>query len=119
MTIALDECGYRFLTGHRIRLSISTAYWPMIMPPPEAVTATISLGEHSSLSLPIRQNNDSITVEEPEDLSPLPEYVCHQQPSHNRTVEYDLQNRLTHYKVIDDTGEYEMPETRHAISPYL
>jgi predicted acyl esterase len=32
--LVLDACGYRFGVGHRIRLSLSTAYWPMILPPP-------------------------------------------------------------------------------------
>src|SRR5687768_18532190 len=35
---ALDAAGYRFRPGHRIRLAISTAYWPMIVPPATAVT---------------------------------------------------------------------------------
>jgi hypothetical protein len=110
VAITLDECGYKFLAGHRIRLSISTAYWPMIMPSPELVTAIITLGQHSTLSLPIRQIDDAITIEEPEDLNPLPGYVSHQQASHNREVKYDLQQGLTHYKVFDDTGEHEEPE---------
>ncbi|MGO8658178.1 CocE/NonD family hydrolase C-terminal non-catalytic domain-containing protein, partial [Rhizobium ruizarguesonis] len=33
--LVLDACGYRFRKGHRIRLSLSTAYWPMILPPPD------------------------------------------------------------------------------------
>lgn len=32
--IVLDAAGYRFRAGHRIRLSISTSYWPLILPPP-------------------------------------------------------------------------------------
>ena len=115
--IELDECGYRFIAGHKIRLSISTAYWPMIMPPPEAVTAQIELGATSSLTLPVRPGGDQIDIPEPADPNPLPEYVCHQPPQHRRTVERDLQNNLTHYKVFDDTGEYQINghqmRTRH------
>lgn len=58
----LDECGYRFLPGHKIRLAISTAYWPMVMPPPERVTTTIMLGEHTCLTLPLYHGDNSIEI---------------------------------------------------------
>ncbi len=117
VVVLLDHCGYKFLAGHRIRVSISTAYWPMIMPPPEVVTASINLGESCFISLPVLLKDHAITIPEPTGPCPLPAYACHQEPSHRRTVERDLQNNLTHYKVFDDTGEHEEPRhgmrTRH------
>ena len=107
--IELDECGYRFLEGHKIRLSISTSYWPMIIPPPEIVTATISLGTDTSIALPVRSRNDQIDVAEPENPDPLPQYTCHSPPQSRRWIERDLQTGETHYHVINDTGEEEMP----------
>ena len=47
ITIKLNHCAYRFLPKHRLRIALSTAYWPMIMPPPNVVTATISTGSDS------------------------------------------------------------------------
>jgi len=47
----LNVCGHRFLAGHRIRLSIASAYWPLIWPAPYAATLTVRTGE-SALSLP-------------------------------------------------------------------
>ncbi len=32
--VQLNATGYRFLPGHRIRLSIASAYWPAIWPSP-------------------------------------------------------------------------------------
>ena len=46
----------------------------------------------------------------PENGSPLPEYRCYLEPDHRRTVEKDLQNNRTCYRVFDDTGEYEIPK---------
>jgi predicted acyl esterase len=109
VTIVLDECGYRFLPGHRLRIAISTAYWPMISPPPEAVTATITLGQNTELSIPVRQGGDRFDVAAPDDPNPLADYRCISEPAHRRTVERDLQQNLTHYRVFDDTGEYETP----------
>ena len=50
----LNLCGHRFLPGHRIRLAIATAYWPMIWPAPDAATLTVRTGE-SQLALPVMQ----------------------------------------------------------------
>ena len=70
--LVLDECGYQFVPGHKIRVAVSTAYWPMVMPAPETVTATIVLGENSSITLPLRKGGGSYDVPKPENKNPLP-----------------------------------------------
>jgi putative CocE/NonD family hydrolase len=107
ISIDLNECGYHFAPGHRIRVSLSTAYWPMIVPPPEVVTATVELAGSSFLSLPIRPGGDLIQLREPSNPDPLPQYRCHGEPSYRRTVEKDLHGNCTHFRVFDDTGDYE------------
>src|SRR5262249_21780201 len=42
--IQLNDAGSVFPTGHRVRLALSTAYWPMIWPAPERATLLISGG---------------------------------------------------------------------------
>src|SRR5262249_11208580 len=49
--LELNEAGAVFPAGHKVRLAISTAYWPMIWPSPEIVTLTIFAG---ALDLPRR-----------------------------------------------------------------
>ena len=49
--IVLNDAGSVFPAGHRIRVAISTTYWPMIWPPPENATVTVFGG---SLELPVR-----------------------------------------------------------------
>jgi hypothetical protein len=51
--IALKVAGHRFKAGHRIRLAISTAYWPLIWPSRDAATLSVLTGE-SRLTLPVR-----------------------------------------------------------------
>lgn len=75
--IDLNECGYQFLPGHKVRVALSTNYWPMIMPPPKLVTAKIMMGPDASITLPVRFGGDSIQVDEPENHDPLPEYKIH------------------------------------------
>ncbi len=51
--VQLNDTAYAFLPGHRLRLAISTDYWPMVWPSPEPVTLTVH-GDGSSLELPVR-----------------------------------------------------------------
>ena len=105
--LLLDECGYRFPENHKLRISISTAYWPMVMPPPAVVTASIKPGQASFLELPVRQGNDCIKPAEP-DADPRPDYKYYCQPDYARSVEKDLQRNMTHFQVYDDTGDYQV-----------
>ena len=59
--ITLNACGHRFVPGHRIRLSLATAYWPIIWPAPYAATLTLRTGT-SVLELPVRQRTDEPKV---------------------------------------------------------
>lgn len=51
--IELNMLGHRFTAGHRLRVSISTAYWPLIWPSPERTTLTVHTAA-TQLSLPAR-----------------------------------------------------------------
>ena len=62
--IQLNDAGSVFPAGHRIRLAISTAYWPMIWPAPERATLLISGG---TLELPVRAPRPTDAL-----LNPLP-----------------------------------------------
>lgn len=115
--IELNECGYRFMRGHKMRVAISTNYWPMIMPPPESVIATIKLGPDAAISLPVRAGADVYEMPEPDDENPLPPYEMHAPEFSRRWIERDFQTGESHYRVIDDSGEIEVPghgmRTRH------
>ena len=50
--LKLNDCGYVFAPGHRVRLALSTAYWPLIWPAPERATLTLRLP--GALILPVR-----------------------------------------------------------------
>jgi predicted acyl esterase len=51
--VRLNEAAHRFGAGRRIRLAVSTSFWPIIWPSPEPVTLTLHTAE-SRLQLPIR-----------------------------------------------------------------
>jgi predicted acyl esterase len=50
--VAMTEAAHVFAPGRRLRISVSTCYWPMIWPSPEAATLTISAGK-SQVDLPV------------------------------------------------------------------
>jgi predicted acyl esterase len=60
----LNDAGAVFPAGHRIRLALSTSYWPLLWPTPETATLTIHGG---SLDLPIRRPPSA-----PETVRPFP-----------------------------------------------
>ncbi len=43
--IALNECAHRLRIGHRLRLAVSTSYWPVIWPAPTAAEVTLHLAQ--------------------------------------------------------------------------
>jgi uncharacterized protein len=108
--LTLDACGYRFEPGHRIRLSLSTAYWPMILPPPTDATLDIDLGA-IELMLPVLGEAEQIAMKEPENPSPLPTYIEHAPSETLRSVMRDLSHARTEYRIHEDTGLHEHPDT--------
>jgi uncharacterized protein len=70
--IKLNALGHRFAAGHRLRLAISTAYWPLIWPTPERATLTVHTGG-TKLELPVRapQSLDGTNPFPPPESAPL------------------------------------------------
>lgn len=103
LAIELDACGYRFSPGHRIRLSISTAYWPTILPAPYDAAFDIDLSS-VKLSLPLIGAHERIDVATPANPDPLPKYEAVEPGEKRRWIERDLQTGVTRYHVVDDGG---------------
>ena len=51
VSFSLDQIAYRLPAGHRLRVAISTAYWPFIWPSPEPMTLRLRDGR---VELPLR-----------------------------------------------------------------
>ncbi|MFF3639637.1 CocE/NonD family hydrolase [Streptomyces sp. NPDC002564] len=72
VTFELNGIGHTFPPGHRIRLAVSSAYWPWIWPQADSVGFTLEpVG--SSLELPVREGDldPSITFGPPEQSEPM------------------------------------------------
>ncbi|MBO3760915.1 CocE/NonD family hydrolase [Ciceribacter sp. L1K22] len=110
ITVTLDACGYRFRAGHRIRLALSTSYWPMILPPPSDPGLTIDTAS-LELKMPELGDHRDITVREPDDPNPLPTYIEHEPSETVREVIRNLSENTTTYHILEDTGLSEHPGT--------
>lgn len=69
----LNAIGYAFPAGHRIRLGVSSAYWPWIWPQPGSEAGFTLEPIGSVLELPVRatESDPSVAFEEPEQFAPL------------------------------------------------
>jgi len=104
--IQLKVTGYAFPPGHRLRIALSTTYWPMTWPSPEAATLTVYAGE-SLLSLPARppQANDlKLAPFEPaEAAAPRPSTPL-RPGSFERRITHDIGSGTTTAIMLDDYG---------------
>jgi putative CocE/NonD family hydrolase len=93
VTVRLDAIGQRIPAGHRLRVAISTAYWPWAWPSPEPATLTVFAGPESRLRLPVRPPRDSDAAlapfPEPEWSAPLEQDLLRSDPT-SRTLRRDL-----------------------------
>ena len=102
--IQLNDTGYAFAAGHRIRLALSTTYWPIIWPSPEPVSLTILTG---TLALPVRPRSDADAAlpafSPPEMSAPEPRTVV-RPGGRDRSVHRDNVTGQTSFTMADDDG---------------
>ncbi|SMG41881.1 CocE/NonD family hydrolase [Agreia pratensis] len=91
--VALVSTGHRFPAGHRLRIAVSSAYWPWVWPHPVEATLTLQ-PERSRVSLPVwtRATDDGVAFDPPEHAEPL---AIHRLPNSSelpqRSVSYDVE----------------------------
>lgn len=104
----------RFDKGHRIRLSLSPSYFPMIWPSPEPVTLTVHVGR-TTLELPVRDpaatqdDGDLRAFDEPE-AGPSPEIERLAGSNAGWRLVNDLGSGRTTIEVRDGSGCYRLME---------
>ncbi|MFD5267299.1 CocE/NonD family hydrolase [Streptomyces sp. NPDC058335] len=73
VVLDLAPVGHAFPPGHRIRLAVSSAYWPWVWPEPESAAGFTVDPAGSALELParVREADAGVAFEEPEQAPPL------------------------------------------------
>jgi uncharacterized protein len=105
ITLDLDHIAYRLPKGHKLRVAISSAYWPLIWPSPDTAELTLSNG---TLDLPVRitAQGDEWSFPPVEDEPPWQTKTL-RKASNSRRTETDLNTGLTHLIIEDDFGKVE------------
>ncbi|MDE3720455.1 CocE/NonD family hydrolase [Nocardiopsis sp. N85] len=105
--VVLNGVAQAFPAGHRIRLSVSTSYWPLAWPPPRPFLLTVH-PENSTLTLPVRpvptgEEPDPRPFEEPEST---PEIATsrHETPEHSWSVHRDMVDTRSSLEIVKDGG---------------
>ncbi|HXV26035.1 MAG TPA: CocE/NonD family hydrolase [Alphaproteobacteria bacterium] len=106
--VQLNDIAHSFKPGHRIRLTLSTSYWPTAFPMPEPVLMTLFTGV-SSLELPVRlprkEDQELKDFPPPEGAPPLAETTLREHAT-KRLVERDLATDECVFTRHEDTGTY-------------
>ena len=73
--VELNECAHRVRAGHRLRLAVSTSYWPVVWPAPVPAAVTLKLAG-CRLILPERRAADEIDPAAPGAPSDFPVHAA-------------------------------------------
>ncbi len=94
--VQLNDIAHSFAPGSRIRIAVSTAFWPIVWPSPSPVTLVVFTGV-STLSLPARQPRSSDAQ-----ARPLP--PPRQSAAHPTSVLVEAEPGFIGFKIDLETG---------------
>lgn len=94
LPVQLVATGHRFAAGHRLRIAVSSSYWPWVWPHGTEATLTVD-PTTSEVCLPVwtRDTDDDVRFDEPERSAPLAiERVAPTERLPQRTVTHDVES---------------------------
>ena len=102
LALQLDDIAYSVKPGNRLRVAISSTYWPLVWPSPEPVALTL---EEGALDLPVRRSGegDEWSFAEPEAATPWKIETL--RPSSNSRTVHRTADGLVRLDIADDFGE--------------
>ena len=102
VALDLDHIAYCVPAGHRLRLAVSNAYWPLLWPSPEAGQLTIS-GGYVDVPCVVRPRRDERVFPEPDS-----EAAWETEPlragDNSRRVVTDMKTGEITLEIVDDFG---------------
>ncbi len=106
--IQLNDAAHAFPRGHRVRLSVSSSYWPIAWPSPENAEVTLFAGT-SHLELPVRaaraEDEKLSAFGAPETPPPMKKTV-HREPWSKEGIERDLVTGRYTFTTEENDGDY-------------
>lgn len=108
--VRMNDIAQNFPIGHRLRLSVSTVYWPLAWPSPEPVSLTL-FPENSRMTLPARAKRPSDPEASPfghPEAGPPLERTIIRMPEQSWNVVRDLVRDESRLEVVNDVGVYQI-----------
>jgi putative CocE/NonD family hydrolase len=105
--VQLNDVAQSFPKGHRIRIAISSSYFPLAWPPPESTQLKIYTG-HSRLTLPVRAARDETISFPPVQAAATGASQQVTKGHHNWRVIRELDRDLSTLEVTNDNGVYRL-----------
>ena len=103
--VVIDQTAYRLAAGHRLRVALSTTYWPFVWPSPEAATLSVTAGQ---LVLPVHAGGSSNEWDAPPAEHAPPVSLREvRAPRARRVIEEDMLAGTRALVVETDEGAFE------------
>ena len=115
--IQLDDVAYHVPKGHRLRVSLSTSYWPLIWPAPQPVQLTVHTGK-SYIDIPQRTKvrGEKAPVFAPAEAAPPVQLRTIDKPWNRREVTIDQATGERRMVIEDDFGR--STSTEHGLTTW-
>lgn len=109
--LKLDQCAYTVPAGHRLRISISNSYWPLLWPSPQATSLNIQEG---NLEIPLVNEvaGHTVSFPPPEAADPWQTETI-REGRNSRRQETDLNTGTVHLHIVDDFGK--VSDVKHGL----
>jgi putative CocE/NonD family hydrolase len=104
--VKLNDCAQSLSPGSRLRLAVSSSYWPIVWPSPEAATLSILCGA-SSLELPLRdaaETDANLAEFEPAKNAPELNATRLRPPESDYKVTQDVKTGRMTLEILGDEG---------------
>ncbi len=103
--VVIDQTAYRLAAGHRLRVALSTTYWPFVWPSPVAATLTVTGGR---LVLPVHRGGSANEWDAPPvEHAPPVSLREIRAPRAKRVIEEDMLSGTRTLVVETDEGAFE------------
>ena len=103
VVVPLDHIAYRVPKGHRLRVALSNAYWPLIWPAPNAATLTLHYGLLALTARPASTGDECAFP--PNEMAPPWETEELRAENHIRRQETDMVTGTVSLIIEDDFGK--------------
>ena len=107
VTVALNEIAQTVPKGHRLRLAVSTSYWPIAWPSPEPATVTVD-PSRSRLELPVLASEKGLAKVRfaPVEMAQIAPVTVKDPGAETRHVVLDIENQRVNFTIKRDDGSY-------------